>query len=54
MATNPRRVGKLEIRISLPRNLDQEESEWLKKEGCDCPVCFSISKTMDVNIIFND
>ena len=54
MATNPRRVGKLEIRISLPRNLDQEEFEWLKKEGCDCPVCFSISKTMDVNIIFND
>ena len=54
MTTNPRRVGRLEIRIKLPNNLDLKELNWLKKEGCNCPVCFSINKTMDVDIIFHD
>jgi putative redox protein len=52
MTTNPRRIGKLEVRINLPTNLSLENREWLIKEGCDCPVCFSINQTMDVNIIF--
>ena len=52
MTTNPRRIGKLEVRINLPKNLSLENREWLIKEGCDCPVCFSINQTMDVNIIF--
>jgi uncharacterized OsmC-like protein len=54
MATNPRRIGKLEIKIKLPKNLSSENREWLIKEGCDCPVCFSINQSMDVNIIFVD
>lgn len=54
MTTNPRRIGRLEIRIKLPKNLNSEDSNWLKKEGCNCPVCFSINETTDVNIIFND
>ena len=52
MTTNPRRIGKLEVRINLPKNLSLENREWLIKEGCDCPVCFSINQAMDVNIIF--
>ena len=52
MTTNPRRIGKLEVRINLPKNLSLENREWLIKEGCDCPVCFSINQTMDVNIFF--
>ena len=31
MTTNPRRVGRLEIRIKLPNNLDLKELNWLKK-----------------------
>lgn len=54
MAANPRRIGKLEVRINLPKNLSLENREWLIKEGCGCPVCFSINQSMNVNIIFVD
>ena len=54
MTVNPRRIGKLDVRINLPKNLSLENIEWLIKEGCDCPVCFSINQSMDVNIIFVD
>jgi uncharacterized OsmC-like protein len=54
MIANPRRIGRLEIRITLPKNLESHDRAWLIKEGCDCPVCFSVNKSMDVDIIFND
>ena len=32
MTTNPRRIGKLEVRINLPKNLSLENREWLIKD----------------------
>jgi len=54
MTSNPRRVGSLSIRIILPKNIGKKDREWLIKEGCSCPVCFSVSESMNVEIIFED
>ncbi len=53
MEANPRRVGKLEINISLPNNLSIEDRSWLITEGCNCPVCHSVSENMEVDITFD-
>lgn len=53
MAANPRRISKLEVSISLPDGLDVHDRAWLISEGCSCPVCFSVSETMEVDINFD-
>ena len=53
MAANPRRISKLEVSISLPSDLDIKDRAWLISEGCKCPVCFSVSQTMEVDINFD-
>lgn len=54
MTSNPRRISRLEIIITLPNNNDISDREWLITEGCDCPVCHSVSESMEINIKFND
>ena len=54
MTSNPRRIGRLEIIITLPNNNNISDREWLITEGCDCPVCHSVSESMEINIKFND
>ena len=54
MTSNPRRISRLEIRITLPNNNGISDREWLIIEGCDCPVCHSVSESMEVDIKFND
>ena len=54
MTSNPRRISRLEIIITLPNNNDISDREWLITEGCDCPVCHSVSESMEVDIKFND
>ena len=54
MTSNPRRIGRLEIRITLPNNNNISDREWLITEGCDCPVCHSVSESMEIDIKFND
>ena len=54
MYQNPRRVGKLEIIIKLPNNINLKDREWLIQEGCECPVCHSVNQTMEVEITFDD
>jgi putative redox protein len=54
MTSNPRRIGRLEIRITLPNNNQISDREWLITEGCDCPVCHSVSESMEIDIKFND
>ena len=54
MTSNPRRISRLEIRITLPNNNDISDREWLITEGCDCPVCHSVSESMEIDIKFND
>ena len=52
MAANPRRVSKLEVVVNLPSNLGNEDRAWLITEGCNCPVCVSVSESMEVDVTF--
>ena len=52
MASSPRRVAKLEVFVNLPSGLDMEDRAWLITEGCNCPVCVSVSESMEVDVTF--
>ncbi len=52
MGSNPRHIAKLEVKINLPIGLSLDERSWLITEGCNCPVCVSVSEEMEVNITF--
>ncbi len=52
MAANPRRIAKLEVIVNLPSNLEMEDRAWLITEGCNCPVCVSVSESMEVDLTF--
>ena len=52
MASGPRRVAKLEVMVNLPSGLDTEDRAWLITEGCNCPVCVSVSESMEVDVTF--
>lgn len=52
MASGPRRVAKLEVVINLPSELNMEDRAWLITEGCNCPVCVSVSESMEVDVTF--
>ena len=52
MASSPRRVAKLEVVVNLPSGLDMGDRAWLITEGCNCPVCVSVSESMEVDVTF--
>ena len=52
MAANPRRISKLEVVVRLPEGLDINDRAWLIAEGCNCPVCVSVSESMEVDVTF--
>ncbi len=52
MAANPRRVAKLEVVVNLPSGISMDERAWLITEGCNCPVCVSVSESMEVDVTF--
>jgi len=52
MAANPRRVAKLEVVVNLPDGLVLDDRSWLITEGCNCPVCVSVSESMEVDVTF--
>ena len=52
MAANPRRVSKLDVIINLPSDMSMDDRAWLITEGCNCPVCLSISESMEVDVTF--
>ena len=52
MASGPRRVAKLEVVVNLPSGLDMEDRAWLITEGCNCPVCVSVSESMEIDVTF--
>jgi putative redox protein len=53
MAADPRRIAKLEMKIELPTDLSTEDRAWLIQEGCNCPVCVSVSEKMEIDITFH-
>ncbi len=52
MASSPRRVAKLEVVVNLPSEMEMEDRAWLITEGCNCPVCVSVSESMEVDVTF--
>ena len=52
MAAKPRRVAKLEVVVNLPSDMTIEDRSWLITEGCNCPVCVSVSENMEVDVTF--
>ncbi|MFL2961590.1 MAG: OsmC family protein [Candidatus Poseidoniaceae archaeon] len=52
MAANPRRVAKLEVVVNLPSGISMDDRAWLITEGCNCPVCVSVSESMEVDVTF--
>jgi len=53
MAASPRRVAKLEVVINLPSGISMDDRAWLITEGCNCPVCVSVSESMEVDVTFH-
>ncbi|MAX45257.1 MAG: osmotically inducible protein OsmC [Euryarchaeota archaeon] len=52
MASSPRRIAKLEVVVNLPSEMEMEDRAWLITEGCNCPVCVSVSESMEVDVTF--
>jgi len=42
MASDPRRVSKIEVTVTLPGNANEKERIILEKTGTNCPVAKSI------------
>jgi len=52
MSANPRRISKLEVLVNLPSDLGMDDRAWLITEGCNCPICVSVSESMEVDVTF--
>jgi uncharacterized OsmC-like protein len=53
MASDPRRVSKIDVRVSLPENSDEKEKLTLEKTGNSCPVAKSIHPDIEVNLTYD-
>ena len=51
MASDPRRVAKIEVAVSLPGNIDEKERLILERTGNNCPVAKSIHP--DIELVIN-
>lgn len=53
MFANPRRIGKIEVELSLPRNSDNSYMQKLEEAGDNCPVMKSINPEIEVIVKYN-
>lgn len=52
MLSEPRRVGKVEINLLLPGNLEEKDRLILQKIGDNCPVMKSIHPDLQVDVTY--
>ena len=52
MGTNPRRISKIDIDLTLPREYDQKTKTILERAAYNCPVHHTLSETVEKNISF--
>jgi len=52
MNASPRRIGKIELKISLPKALDSETRLKLERAAKTCPVSHSLSSEIEPDIQF--
>ncbi len=53
MASNPRRIAKIEIVFDFPVVVDQKQRAILEGVGHTCPVHYSLHPDIDKDIVFN-
>lgn len=52
MGTNPRRIAKIDIVLTFPREYDQKTKTILERAAYNCPVHHTLSETVEKNISF--
>lgn len=52
MATNPRRISKIEVVFSLPENVSEKNQKILENTGNTCPVHYSLHPDIEKEISF--
>ncbi len=53
MGTNPRRITKIEVVLSLPADVEEKERKILKNTAMTCPVHHSLHPDIEKIITFN-
>ena len=53
MASDPRRVAKIEVAVSLPANDDEKVRTILERTGNNCPVAKSVHPDIELVISYN-
>jgi uncharacterized OsmC-like protein len=48
MASDPRRVAKIEVAVSLPSNIEEKERIILERTGTNCPVAKSVHPDIEL------
>lgn len=52
MLSDPRRVGKIDVAINLPKSDNERDKKILEKTGNNCPVMKSIHPDIEVDITY--
>ena len=52
MGKNPRRISKIDIDLTFPREYDQKTKTILERSAYNCPVHHTLSETVEKNISF--
>ncbi|MGN6193515.1 MAG: OsmC family protein [Ginsengibacter sp.] len=53
MASEPRRVAKIEVAVSLPSNIEEKERIILERTGNNCPVAKSVHPDIQLDLTYN-
>ncbi|MEM8764442.1 MAG: OsmC family protein [Bacteroidota bacterium] len=53
MASNPRRISKIEVRFELPSNVSEKDQKILERTGNTCPVHQSLHPDIEKVIAFH-
>ena len=53
MASDPRRISKIEVTLELPFEADEKTRQILERTGRTCPVFYSLHPEVEKIIVFN-
>jgi len=53
MASEPRRIGRLPIKIQMPAGLGPDQRRMLEAAAASCPMCSSLSDAVDRSVEFS-
>jgi len=53
MASDPRRVSKIEVTVSLPKNINEKDRIILERTGNNCPVARSLHPDIELALVYN-